>query len=138
MLGGTESERGLLLDQFRTHVGREDDDRVPEVDLAPEAVGDCSLLQDLEQKMHDVGMGLLDFVEEDDRVGTAADRFGELTSLLMADITGRRSDEPGGGELLHVLRHVDLDERVGIAKHELGKRAGEEGLSDAGWAEEDE
>ena len=40
--------------------------------------------------------------------------------------------------LLHVLGHVDLDERVLVAEQELGERAGELGLADAGGAEEDE
>jgi hypothetical protein len=40
--------------------------------------------------------------------------------------------------LLHVLRHVDLDHRVLVAEQELGERARELGLADAGRAEEDE
>src|SRR3712207_7536151 len=42
------------------------------------------------------------------------------------------------GVLLHVLRHVDLDHRVLVAEQELGERARELGLPDAGRAEEDE
>ena len=40
--------------------------------------------------------------------------------------------------LLHVLRHVDADHRLGAVEHELGQRAGELGLADAGRAEEQE
>ena len=39
--------------------------------------------------MHDVGMGLLDLVEEHDGVRPAADRLGELPTLLVADIPRR-------------------------------------------------
>ena len=40
--------------------------------------------------------------------------------------------------LLHVLGHVDADHRLLVAEQELGERAGELGLADAGGAEEDE
>ena len=40
--------------------------------------------------------------------------------------------------LLHVLGHVDPDHRVLGVEHELGERAGELGLADAGRAEEQE
>ena len=83
-------------------------------------------------------MRFLDFVEEHDRVGPAPDRFGKLAAFLVTDIARRRTDQPRGGELFHVLRHVDLDQRVAIAEHEFRERAGEERLADAGRAEEDE
>ena len=72
------------------------------------------------------------------RVGPAADRLGELAALVVADVAGRRADEPRDGVLLHVLRHVDADHRVLGVEHELGERAGELGLADAGRAEEQE
>jgi hypothetical protein len=40
--------------------------------------------------------------------------------------------------LLHVLRHVEVHERVGVAEHELRERLGEQRLADAGGAHEDE
>src|SRR3712207_8014183 len=42
------------------------------------------------------------------------------------------------GVLLHVLRHVDAHHRVLVAEEELGERARQLGLPDAGRAEEDE
>ena len=83
-------------------------------------------------------MRLLDLVEEDDRVRLAAHGLGELAAFVVADVAGRRADEPGDGVLLHVLRHVDLDHRVLVAEQELGERARELGLPDAGRPEEDE
>ena len=59
-----------------------------------------------------VGVGLLDLVEQHDRVGPAAHRLGELAALLVADVAGGRADEPRHGVLLHVLGHVDADHRV--------------------------
>ena len=90
------------------------------------------------KQMHHVGMRFFDFVEEHDRVGPAPDGFGKLPAFLVTDVARRRADQARGGEFFHVLRHVDLDERVGIAKHELGQGASEEGFADAGRAEKDE
>ena len=38
--------------------------------------------------------------------------LSELTSLAVSYVTGRRSDEAGGGEPVHVLGHVDSYEVV--------------------------
>jgi hypothetical protein len=40
--------------------------------------------------------------------------------------------------LLHVLGHVERDQRLLVTEQELGERLGELGLADAGGAEEDE
>ena len=72
------------------------------------------------------------------RVRAPAHRLGELAALLVADVAGRRADEPRDGVLLHVLGHVDPDHRVLRVEHELGQRARQLGLADAGRAEEQE
>ena len=46
-----------------------------------------------------------------DLIGPAAHRLGQRAALLVADIAGRRADQPGDGVLLHVFRHVDADHR---------------------------
>ena len=83
-------------------------------------------------------MRLLDLVEQDDGVRAPADGLGELTGLVVADVSGRRADHPRHGVLLLVLRHVDADHRVLVVEQELGERARQLGLADAGRAEEDE
>ena len=62
-------------------------------------------------------MRFLDFVEKDDGVRPTADGLGELTAFFVADVAGRRADQTRDGEFLHVLAHVDLDERVLVAEH---------------------
>jgi hypothetical protein len=39
-------------------------------------------------------MGLFDLIQQDDRIGFAADRFGEAAAFFIADISGRCADEP--------------------------------------------
>ena len=84
------------------------------------------------------GVRLLDLVEEEHGVRTAAHRLGQLTTLLVADVPGRRTDEPRDRVPLLVLGHVEPDHRPLVVEHELGERPGELGLADAGRAEEDE
>ena len=70
--------------------------------------------------------------------GPPAHRFGELAGLLVADVSRRRADHARHGVLLLVLRHVDPDHRLLVVEQELGERARQLGLADAGRAEEHE
>ena len=127
-----------VLDVPRPDVRGHDDDRVAEVHAAAEAVGQDPVVEHLEQDVEHVGVRLLDLVEEHDGVRLAADLLGQLAALLVADVAGRRADEARHGELLHVLRHVDADERVLAVEEVLRQPLRELGLADARGAEEDE
>ena len=115
-----------------------DHDGVPEVHGPPVAVRHPAVVEQLEERVPDVGVRLLDLVEEDDRVRAPPHRLGELAALLEADVARRRADEPGDGVLLHVLGHVDPDHRPLVVEQELGERPRELGLADAGRAQEQE
>jgi hypothetical protein len=132
------TEKGVARDVLGSDVRGHDHDRVAEVDRSPLGVGEPAVLEDLEEDVEDVRVGLLDLVEQQHRVGLAPDRLGELTALVVADVAGGRADQAGDGVLLHVLGHVDADHRVLVAEQELGEGAGELGLADPGGAEEDE
>src|SRR5690606_26023617 len=58
---------GAARDRRRTEVRRHDDHGVLEVDDAALAVGQTTLLEDLQQRVEDVGVRLLDLVEQHDR-----------------------------------------------------------------------
>ena len=119
-------------------VGGEDEDGVLKVHRPALAVGDAAVVQDLEQDVEHVGMGLFHLVKEDHGVGLPADGLGELAALLIAHIAGRGPDEPGDGELLHVLRHVDAHQVLLAVKEGLGQGLGQLGLAHAGGAQEEE
>ena len=123
---------------MRAEVGRQDQDRVAEVDRAALAVGEPAVVEHLEQHVEDVRVGLLDLVEQHHRVRAAAHRLGELAALLVPDVAGRGTDQPGDGVLLAVLAHVDADHRPLVVEQEPGERLGQLGLADAGRAEEQE
>ena len=102
-------------------VAGHDDDRVAEVDAPALRIGQVPVLQDLEQDVEDLRMRLLDLVEEHHRVALAAHRLGQLAALVVADVAGRGADQARDVVALHELAHVDLDERVLGAEHELGQ-----------------
>jgi hypothetical protein len=72
------------------------------------------------------------------RVGLAPHRLGELAALVVADVAGRRADEPRHGVLLHVLAHVEPDHVLLAVEHRFGQRAGQLGFAHAGRAEKNE
>jgi hypothetical protein len=119
-------------------VGGHDQHGVAEVDRAALAVGEATLLEDLQQRVEHVGVGLLDLVEEHHRERLAPHGLGELAALLVADVAGGRAHQAADRVLLHVLGHVEADQRLLVAEEELGEGLGQLGLADAGGAEEDE
>ena len=58
-----EAERGLVLDRFGPGVRGHDQNRVAEVDVAAEAVGQPAFFHHLQQHVEHFGVGLLDFVQ---------------------------------------------------------------------------
>ena len=79
---------------------------------AADVIGQPAFLHDLQQHVPDVGVGLLDFVEQDHAVGPAANLLGELAAFFVADVARRRTDQPADVVLLHVFGHVDLHQGV--------------------------
>ena len=132
-----ETERQLAQVR-RPEVRGHDEHGVLEVDRTSLGVGEATVLEDLKEGVEDVRVRLLDLVEQHHRERLAPDGFGELTALLVAHVARRRPDEPAHGVLLHVLAHVELDQRGLVTEEQLGKRLGKLGLAHAGRAEEDE
>ena len=85
---GGEAE-ATLGNMAGPNVGGHNNDRVAEIDAASETIGQSPLFENLKHHMHHVGMSLFDFVEQHNRIRAAADTFGELSSLFVADIPGR-------------------------------------------------
>ena len=79
---------------------------------------------------------LFDFVEYNDRIRPAAQRFGQLPGVFIADISGRGTHQPADGMALHEFGHIQLHQGVFAAKHEARQGLGELGLSHAGRSQE--
>ena len=75
-------------------------------------IGDLAVIQNLQQHVQHVRMGLFDLVEQNDGVGLPADLLRQLACLVIAHIARRRAHQPGDGVLLHKLRHIQPDQRI--------------------------
>ena len=116
----------------------QDDDRIFEVYGSALRVCDSAVVEDLQQHVEHVRVRLFNLVKQNDRVRTAADRFGQLTAFLIAHVSGRCANQTRHGEFLHILRHVDADEVLLVVKQRRGKRFGELRFADAGRTQEQE
>ena len=70
-----------------------DQDGVAEVDGTALAVGEAAVLEHLQEHVEHLSVRLLDLVEQDDRVRTAAHGLRQLAALVVADVPGRRPDQ---------------------------------------------
>ena len=63
-----------------------------EVDGVPLPVGQPAIVEHLQQRIPDVGVSLLDLVEENHAVGPPANRLGQLPTFVVPDVAreGRR------------------------------------------------
>src|SRR6266704_2288042 len=127
-----------LLDHLRAEVGGHHHHRILEVHGAALAVGHAAVVEHLQQHVDHVSVRLLDLVEQDHAVGLAPHRLGEVPALVVADVAGRRADQPRDRVLLHELGHVDADEVVLRVEQEGGERLAQLGLADTRGAEEKE
>uniref|UniRef100_A0A0N4ZZD3 NDK domain-containing protein n=1 Tax=Parastrongyloides trichosuri TaxID=131310 RepID=A0A0N4ZZD3_PARTI len=129
---------GLVGQILAAQVGGHDDQGVLEVDGAALTVGQAAVVQHLKQHVEDVGVGLLDFVEQDDLIGAAAHGLGQGAALVIADIARRGADQAADRVLLHVFAHVDAGDGVVVVEQIAGQRLGQLGLAHARRAQEEE
>src|SRR5258706_8643871 len=92
-----------------TDITGHDNDGVFEIDRATLTICQAAIVENLQQHVEDLRRGLLDLIEEYNAIGPAADGFGKLTSLLIADIAWRGTNQPRDAVLFHVLGHVDAN-----------------------------
>lgn len=109
-----------------------------EIDLPALRIGDPAVIEHLQQGIEDVGVGLLDLVEEHHGVRLAAHRLGELATLVVPDVPGGCTDEPTHRVPLLVLAHVQAHHVVFAVEEGTGQRLCELGLPHTCRAQEDE
>src|SRR5690606_29188391 len=66
------------------------EDGVAAVDAAAVGIRQTALVENLQEQVEDFRRGLLDFVEQHDGIGTAAQRFGELAAAIAVLVSRRR------------------------------------------------
>src|SRR5882762_6443899 len=133
-----ESQALASLQVPGSNVRRHDDDRVLEVHRVAQTVGELAVFKHLQQDVEHVRVRLLDLVQQDDRIRGALYALGKLSTLFVAHISRRRTDQLRDRVLFHELGHVEADQRLIAAEHELSQGAGDFGFADARGAEEQE
>src|SRR5271169_1214117 len=83
-------------------------------------------------------MRLLDFIQQDDRIGRPADTLRQLPALFVAHIPRRRADELRNGVFLHELRHIEAYQRLLRTEQEFRKPASDFRFADARGTQEEE
>ena len=96
------------------------------------------VIQDLQQDVVDLRVGLLDFVEQDDGIGPPPDGLRQLPPALVPHVAGGCAQELRDLVLLHELAHIDADHGVLTSEEEAGQTAGQLRLPHAGWPHEQE
>jgi hypothetical protein len=134
---GDESERATRRGRG-VDVGRQDHDRLREVGALPVRPGETPLVEDLQEEIVYLGVGLLDLVEEHHAVRVGPERRDEEPLLLVADIAGRGADELGHRVRLGELGHVEPHEPLFVREEGARQAPGKLGLPHAGRAQEEE
>ena len=128
----------LFLNDVRAQVGGHHDHGIPEVDRTALAVGQATIIQHLQQDIEDIRMGLFHLIQQQHRVRPAAHRLGQVSTLFIAHVTGRRTDQTSDGVLLHELGHIDPHHGLFGIKQERCQGLTQLGLAHTGRPEEQE
>ncbi len=124
------------IHKLAAQVGGQEDNRVFEIDRPAFGVGQAAVVQNLEQNIKDLRMGLLNLVKKQDGVRPMPHRFGQSPALVITDIAGRRANHFGNGILLHILAHINPNQGLLVVKHKSRQGFGQLGFADAGRSEE--
>src|SRR5882672_727235 len=122
----------------RPEVRREDDRGFAERHRLAAAVGQMAVVEDLQEKVEDLRVRFLDFVDQHHEVGRRAHGVRQQSALVVAHVAGRGADELVERMLLLELGHVEAEEAVLGPEEELGELLRGDGLADAGRAGEEE
>jgi len=106
--------------------------------VLPRPSVNLAVFENLQENVEDVRVGLLDFVQKNNRVRRAANTLGQLTAFFVAHVTWRGADELRHGMFLHELRHIEANQRLLRTEQEFREAAGHFRFADAGGAEEEE
>ena len=106
-----------------------------EIHRAPLGIREAAVIQHLQQHIEHIGMGLLHLVKQEQGIGPTAHRFGELATLLVADIAGGCAEQARHGIALHEFAHVETHKRLLFIEQQHCQGFGELGLSHPRGAE---
>ena len=94
-------------------------------------VGYSAVIKYLKHYVKHVGMRFFNFVKKNNGIGASAYFFGKLSCLVVSNVSGRSSDNPGHGILIHKLGHIKYYKRLGRIEKICSKNLDKLGFSDA-------
>ena len=119
-LSGSETNAMTKLFQLTgTNIRGHNDHRIAEVHQTTITICQSTFIQHLQEHVEHIAMGLLDLIQQNDRVGTTTNTLCQLSTFLITDISRRCTHQTRGIETLRILTHIDTDERISCAKHDL-------------------
>ena len=102
------------------------------------SIGYLTLVKNLQENVHYIGMSLFYLVKENYGIGLSAHLFGELACLIVSYISGRRADNSRNAVLFHKLGHIKPYKRVNCVEKLVCKHLYKLGLADTGRSYENE
>src|SRR5262249_8892163 len=111
----------IALGKTDADIRGHDDDGIFEVHRPPFAVCKPPVVKNLQHHIPHIGMSLLDFVEQNNAIGSAPNAFRQVTAFLIADIAWRRANQTSDRVFLHVFGHVDPNHGAFVVEKELGE-----------------
>lgn len=97
-----------------------------------------TIVKQLQQRVVDIAMRLLHFIQQNHLTGLVEHGVGELTTSIMSHIAGRRAEQTGARETLAELAHIETDNVFFAAKHLRGQCFCQFRLANARRAEKQE
>ena len=98
-------------------------------------IGQLAVVHDLKQDIEQVGMRLLDLVQQKHAMRVLVDGIGQQAALIVSNIARRRTDQARDAVTLHIFGHV---EPLELDPHDGGELSRDFRLADAGRAGEQE
>src|SRR5690606_31411185 len=130
-----EPDPGSLVE---ARVAGQDQDHASEIDGATQPVGEAPVVEHLQEGVVDVGVRLLDLVEQHYAERLPSDGLRQASALLVAHVPRGGADELADAVRLLELAHVEAHQGALAAEQLDGQLLGEEGLAYARWPDEQE
>ena len=92
---------------LRSDIGGKDKDCILKVHGPALGIRNTSVIQDLEQNVEYIRVGLLHLIKQHHAVWLAPHCLCQLSALVVSHISRRRTNQTRHGVLLHVLTHID-------------------------------
>ena len=127
-----------LQQRISAEIRGQNQNRVLEIDGSSLGISNASVVEHLQQQIEHIRVRFLYFIEQHDAVRLSADGFGQLTALLVSDISGRRADQTADAEFFHILGHINADQVALVVKQRFSQRFCKLRLTDTGRTEEQE